>query len=367
MPLSQTQIAALKSPETAITIQQENPKKPGTKAHERFEKYKGAETIGDAMSKGANWQDLSGDFEKTFLKMPHFMEQDLEGSQSVKRAAPEGTPDKEAQSRSKMPSTDMVPRALVPERSDAVTKVEMSAATISALQAMMRSEIQHGLMDMEQRFNNKLDKSVDDLRMHFMEELREEKDARVTLERRICELENRGSSSWQVPPMDVEEVDKSVVVVGGFIEKAIADVESLMEEMMSDIAGYKDVEIIETTPPIALAHFDSPERAMKFIRSQKKNATIHANKLWASENRSKPERLRCKMVSKLKKFLIELDGFAAKDVHASYKVFRVVVKSDGRMLPVAYFNDSGAVQWLDKTVVSEGVREALESFIAELE
>ena len=125
---------------------------------------------------------------------------------------------------------------------------------------------------MEQRFNNKLDKSGDDLRMHFMEKLREEKDARVTLERRICELENRGSSSWQVPPMDVEEVDKSVVVVGGFIEKTIADVESLMEEMMSGIAGYKDVEIIETTPPIALAHFDSPERAMKFIKSQKKNA-----------------------------------------------------------------------------------------------
>ena len=88
MPLSQTQIAALKSPETGITIQQENPKKPGTKAHERFEKYKGAEAIGDAMSKGANWQDLSGDFEKVFLKMPHLMEQDLEGSQNVKRAAP---------------------------------------------------------------------------------------------------------------------------------------------------------------------------------------------------------------------------------------------------------------------------------------
>ena len=40
-------------------------------------------------------------------------------------------------------------------------------------------------------------------------------------------------------------------------------------------------------------------------------------------------------------------GLLPRDVHASYKVFRVVVKSDGRMLPVAYFNDSGAVQWLD--------------------
>ena len=367
MPLSQTQIAALKSPETVISIQQENPKKAGTKAHERFEKYMGAETIGDAMSKGANWQDLSGDFEKGYLKIPQLMEQDLGGSHSVKRAAPEGTPDKEALSRSKMPSTDVVPRVLVPERTDAVTKVEMSAATISALQAMMRTEIQHGLMDMENRFNNKVDKSVEELRTHFMEELRVEKDARETLERRICDLENRGSSSWQVPPMGCEDVDKSVVVIGGFIEKTIVDVESLMEEMMTGIVGYKDMEVIENTPPIALAHFDSPERAMKFIRSQKKNETIHANKLWVSENRSKPERLRCKMVSKLKKFLIELDGFAAKDVHANYKVFKVVVKSDGKLLPVAYFNDNGSVQWLDKTVVSEGVREAVESFIAELE
>ncbi len=124
---------------------------------------------------------MSGDFEKKYLKIPHLMEQDLGGSHSVKKAAPEGTPDKEAQNRSKMPSTDMVPRALVPERSDAVTKVEMSAATISALQAMMRTEIQHGLMDMEQRFNNEADKSVDELRTQFMEELREEKKMPVKL------------------------------------------------------------------------------------------------------------------------------------------------------------------------------------------
>ena len=117
------------------------------------------------MSKGANWQDLSGDFKKSYLKMPQFMEQDLEGSQSVKRAAPEGTRDKEAERRSKMPSTEMVPRALVPEKTDAVTKVEMGAATIFALQAMMRGEFQHGLLDMEQRFNNKLDNSVDELRL----------------------------------------------------------------------------------------------------------------------------------------------------------------------------------------------------------
>ena len=74
----------------------------------------------DAMSKGSNWQDLSGDFGKIYPKLPHLMEQDVGGSHSVKKAAPEGTRDKETQNRSKMPSTDMVPRALVPERSDAM-------------------------------------------------------------------------------------------------------------------------------------------------------------------------------------------------------------------------------------------------------
>ena len=53
-----------------------------------------------------------------------------------------------------------------------------------------------------------------------------------------------------MPPTDFEQLDKSVVVIGGFIERIIVDVESLMQEMMSGIAGHKDVEIIETTPPI---------------------------------------------------------------------------------------------------------------------
>ena len=48
MPLSQDQIDALKNPETMIEIQIENPKKPGSKAAERFDRYKAATTIQDA-------------------------------------------------------------------------------------------------------------------------------------------------------------------------------------------------------------------------------------------------------------------------------------------------------------------------------
>ena len=71
--------------------------------HERFDKYKGAETIGEAMSKGANWQDLPGDFAKSFMSLPMFMDCDEANQGGMKRVAPEGTPDREASARSRTP------------------------------------------------------------------------------------------------------------------------------------------------------------------------------------------------------------------------------------------------------------------------
>ena len=70
-----------------------------------------------------------------------------------------------------------------------------------------------------------------------------------------------------------DEVDKSVVVVGGFGDKALEDAETLLRE--------------------------------------------------ASENRSCGERCRLKAVSKLQNFLIELGGFPPEDVIASYKLLQV--------------------------------------------
>ena len=73
------------------------------------------------------------------------------------------------------------------------------------------------------------------------------------------------------------------------MDKAIEEVESLVEEMMRGVHGYKEVEIIDITPPLALATFDTPVQAMKFVRSQKRNATVQTNKLWVSE---KPLKIR---------------------------------------------------------------------------
>ena len=158
MPVSQLQIDSLKTPTTVIEIQTDNPKKPGSKAAERFDRYKMATTIQEATNQGANWQDLPADFEKGYLKIRDIKpaDIDMEANGSTKRGAPEGTPDREADARSKLPSTAVVPRALAVEPVASGAKVEMSAATISASRSMMRDEIRYGMVEMEQHFSAKL-------------------------------------------------------------------------------------------------------------------------------------------------------------------------------------------------------------------
>ena len=238
MPLSQIQLEALKNPATIIQIQPDNTKKPGSKAFERCDRYKTATTIGHATSKGANWQDLTTDFEKEFLKIPDLMPVDAEGSGGTKRGAPAGTPDPEADARSKMHSTAaMVPKVLIPEANGPISTVEMSAATITALRAMMREEIRNGMMEMEDRFSTNLQQAVGNMK----EEVKVEREARQQLEERIARLETdsalkQGNSS-QNNNYEPEDVDKAVAVVGRFVDKTVEELEALVEEMMRAVQG----------------------------------------------------------------------------------------------------------------------------------
>ena len=62
---------------TKIAIQMENPKEVGSKAWDRFDKYRHAKTIGEATQAGANWQDLTVDFEKGFLHFLDSIDEDM--------------------------------------------------------------------------------------------------------------------------------------------------------------------------------------------------------------------------------------------------------------------------------------------------
>ena len=117
--------------------------------------------------------------------------------------------------------------------------------------------------------------------------------------------------------------------------------------------------------PIALATFDSPMHALKFFRNQRKHPTMMSNKLWAAENRSKNERNRCKILSKAKKFM--MGGHSPKDVVVSYKMFRVITRVNGKLIPTASVSEDLVVEWLNEAVPDTSVREALDGFIADME
>ena len=262
--------------------------------------------------------------------------------------------------------------------SDAITtnKVEISAATMSALRTMMREEINRGVTDMGTKLMTKMEDLQQDLaeektaRKLLQQEVQEGNLKYQQLEGRIAELEHKNAQhhgNVHVDGDDLEHIDKSVVVLGGFNEKTVEEAEALVQQMMVGIAGYKDVEMIDGESPLGLATFDSPMQAMKFIRSQKKNVTIHTNKLWASENRSRTERARCKIVSKLKKYLIELQGLTPANIIASYKTFRVVIRDQGKPVPVAYVGRNLGLEWLNANSVVDEVREAMDAFIQDRE
>ena len=125
---------------------QTNPKQPSSKAWTRYEAYKNAGNVQDAMRKGASHQDLKHDFENGHVKF------DLENPTSQKRPPEAGTPDRDAASRAKIQargSQDVAATAgPIPDfikTEPVVERVEMSAATVAMLRMMMRETLDERL------------------------------------------------------------------------------------------------------------------------------------------------------------------------------------------------------------------------------
>ena len=254
---------ALRNPATIIQIQPDNPKNLAAKPSRDLivtRQLPPSEMQQTKVPIGKIWPRIS----KEFLKIPDLIPSDVDGQGGTKRGAPAGTPDREADARSKMHSSaTMVPKVLIPEANDPISKVEMSAATITALSAMMREESKNGMLEMEDRFSNKLHQAVGNVK----EEVKIEREARQQLEERIARLEKESALKEdkfsQNGNHEAEDVDKAVAVVGGFVDKTLEEVETLVEGMMRGVQGYKDMEIVDINPPLALATFDAPMQAMK--------------------------------------------------------------------------------------------------------
>ena len=68
--------------------------------------------------------------------------------------------------------------------------------------------------------------------------------------------------------------------------------------------------------------------------------------------------MRCKAVSKLKKFLIELGGLQPANIIVNSKKFSIMARINGKLTPLAYVRDDLGIEWQDKNIVNENVRTA---------
>ncbi len=64
---ARTARAPLATPSASLTIQQANPKRPGTASHERYERYKGAKTLDELLELGGSRADFNHDKAKGFI------------------------------------------------------------------------------------------------------------------------------------------------------------------------------------------------------------------------------------------------------------------------------------------------------------
>ena len=299
-------------------------------------------------------------FSKGFLKI--MQEMDVDTAQgSTKRPAPEGTPDREAQARTKAQASDLMPRTLPTEVQEPISKVEMSAATIATLRAVMREEISIGMSALESRLTNKMDEQF----IQMKQDLEQERSARTMLEERVAQLESKQAIKENTNDV-TEAVDKSIAVIGGFGETTVEEAEKLAHDLLKHVHGFHEVSMVDGNSIVGLAQFDTPANAMKLIKSQKKHPQIQTNELWVAENRSRMERNQAKIASKLKKFLIELANIP-KGIIVNYRLFKVFVRENGKLMPIAYVKDDLTIDWNDASNVPPMVQEAMKDFISDME
>ena len=271
MPLSADQKIVLKSPGTKVKFEQGNPKTPGSKAYQRYDKYKSSNTIGEATQQGANWQDLTVDFEKGWLTTPDSPGiMDVDAPSGAKRAHTEGTPDREATIRAKALAREAEHHQQVETQ-----KIEMSSATITASRMMLREEV----TAIEERIASKVENSIQELK----EELKQEKETRKDLEERVAKLENENKTHKPVAPLDdMDIVEKDRVVIGGFSDMDGKEAEKLVHEVLLGVPGYQGAYATNPAPSVVMAQFDSPAMALRAIRNQRFNPKMQEHKLWAS-------------------------------------------------------------------------------------
>ena len=141
-------------------------------------------------------------------------------------------------------------------------------------------------------------------------------------------------------------------------------------DLLKHVHGFHELSMVDGNTIVSIAQFDTSANAMKFVRPQKKYPQIQINKLWVADNSSRMEPNQAKNASKLKEKLIELANIPPKHVIVSYKLFKVIVRDNGRFMPIdpiAFVKDDLTVDWNDASNVPAMVQEAMKLLISAMD
>ena len=196
------------------------------------------------------------------------------------------------------------------------------------------------------------------------QDLEQERSARTMLEERVAQLESKQAIKENTNDV-TEAVDKSIAVIGGFGETTVEEAEKLAHDLLKHVHGFHEVSMFNSI--VGLAQFDTLANALKLIRSQKKHPQIQTNKLWVAENRSRMQRNQAKIANKLKKFLIELANIPPKDIIVYYRLFKVLIRENGKLMPIACVKDDLTIDWNDASNVPPMVQETMKDFISDMD
>ena len=129
----------------------------------------------------------------------------------------------------------------------------------------MTEEIEHGIGEVETPAVRALAKRLDQLNLQDEDERAE----RMQLQDRVRKLEHVLPSAMHRRHGDAEEVDKSMVVVGGVVTKPSRMPKLSSGMVMRHIGGFEDVSTINNESPLRFVRRTSPAQAMKLIRARR--------------------------------------------------------------------------------------------------
>ena len=141
---------------------------------------------------------------------------------------------------------------------------------------------------------------------NMKENIEKERTASALFETRFQHLEVKQNMKVGSDKME-DQVEKSSAMIGGFGEKSIEEAKGMLKELLAHLDKFHNVNLVEgNRGGLGLVPFDDPSHAMKFVQSQKKYVGIRHVGLWVAENRSRAERNRSRIVSKLECFSLSL-------------------------------------------------------------